>query len=83
MRLKTRVLLIVLLYVIFIVTLPQKRKILGAFGCGAFENNPDVVARAYKVALNEFPKVFKKITFAVYCSPKDSRNYEAFHNVLG
>lgn len=57
--------------------------VLGAFGCGAFQNDPSVVARAYKVALEEFPKVFNKIEFAVYCSPRDQRNYEEFHKVLG
>ncbi len=35
--------------------------VLGAFGCGVFRNDPEVVARAYKVALEEFPKLFKKI----------------------
>ena len=54
--------------------------VLGAFGCGAFENDPEVVAKAYKTALDVFPKVFSKIEFAVYCGPKDSRNYEAFVN---
>ena len=57
--------------------------VLGAFGCGAFQNDPEVVARAYKVAIGEFPKVFKKIEFAVYCSPKDRKNYETFSRVLG
>ena len=57
--------------------------VLGAFGCGAFRNDPEVVARAYKTALAEFPKVFKKIEFAVYCFPGDSRNYDVFHRVLG
>ena len=57
--------------------------ILGAFGCGAFENDPMTVARAYKVALEEFPKVFKRIEFAVYCSPYDETNYEVFKEVLG
>ena len=56
--------------------------VLGAFGCGAFENNPEVVARAYKTALQEFPKVFDRIEFAVYCSPKSSRNYEVFNREL-
>ena len=57
--------------------------ILGAFGCGAFENDPYVVARAYKVALEEFPKVFKTIEFAIYSSPNNQRNYEAFCRVFG
>ena len=57
--------------------------VLGAFGCGAFRNDPEVVARAYKTALEEFPKVFKKIEFAVYCSPADTKNYETFSRVLG
>ena len=52
--------------------------VLGAFGCGAFQNNPEVVARAYKVAIQEFPKVFKKIEFAVYCPPGSSVNYDVF-----
>ena len=52
--------------------------VLGAFGCGAFRNNPEVVARAYKVALQNFPNVFKKIEFAVYCTPREEKNYKAF-----
>lgn len=52
--------------------------VLGAFGCGAFQNNPEIVARAYKIALQEFPKVFKRIEFAVYCSPNDETNYQVF-----
>ncbi len=57
--------------------------VLGAFGCGAFQNDPEVVARAYKTALQEFPKVFKQIEFAVYCPPSGSRNYDLFKKVLG
>lgn len=56
--------------------------VLGAFGCGAFQNDPEVVARAYKTVLQEFPKVFKQIEFAVYCPPGGSRNYEVFKRVL-
>lgn len=56
--------------------------VLGAFGCGAFRNDPEVVARAYKTALQEFPKVFRKIEFAVYCPPGYSRNYDIFKRVL-
>ena len=57
--------------------------VLGAFGCGAFQNNPEVVARAYKTAIEEFPNAFKKIEFAVFCSPRDSKNYEVFNRILG
>ena len=56
--------------------------VLGAFGCGAFQNNPEVVARAYKVALDEFPNVFRRIEFAVYCSPKDDTNYQVFNRIF-
>lgn len=56
--------------------------VLGAFGCGAFENDPQVVAKAYKVALDVFPKVFRKVTFAIYCTPRDSANYTAFASEL-
>lgn len=57
--------------------------VLGAFGCGAFRNNPEVVAKAYKAALQIFPKVFDQIEFAVYCPPDRSENYDAFRNILG
>ena len=54
--------------------------VLGAFGCGAFKNNPKVVAKAYKTALEVFPNVFERITFAVYCDQYHTINYEAFKN---
>ncbi len=57
--------------------------VLGAFGCGAFQNDPEVVARAYKTAITEFPKVFDRIEFAVYCPPGNSTNYDVFSRVLG
>ena len=55
----------------------------GAFGCGAFQNNPDVVAKAYKEVVQKFTGYFQEIVFAVYCSPKDSgQNYIAFNKIL-
>ena len=57
--------------------------VLGAFGCGAFENPPAVVAKAFKQALEEFPKVFEKVEFAVYCVPGRSENYDVFKRVMG
>ncbi len=56
--------------------------VLGAFGCGAFRNDPEVVARAYMTALQEFPKVFQQIEFAVYCPPGNRGNYDVFKRVL-
>ena len=56
--------------------------VLGAFGCGAFQNNPEIVARAYKEILPEFKGTFRKIEFAVYCTPRDSRNFDVFRRIL-
>lgn len=57
--------------------------ILGAFGCGAFLNNPSVVARAAKNVIGKYRYAFKTIEFAVYCSPQDERNYLTFSKMLG
>ena len=56
--------------------------VLGAFGCGAFKNDPSVVARAYRTALSEFPKVFDRVEFAVYCRPDEETNYNAFNKAF-
>lgn len=56
--------------------------ILGAFGCGAFCNDPHIVAQAYKNVLPEFQDYFQTIEFAVYCRPKDSINFDAFNAIL-
>ena len=52
--------------------------ILGAFGCDAFSNNPDVVARVMAELAQEYSRAFKVIEFAVYCPPYDESNYFAF-----
>lgn len=57
--------------------------ILGAFGCGAFKNPPEVVARAMKKVVQEFRNYFEVIEFAVYCSPRDEQNYTIFKRILG
>ena len=56
--------------------------ILGAFGCGAFQNDPYVVARAYNDVLAEFSHHFRTIEFAVYCRPYDDSNYRAFKEII-
>ena len=54
----------------------------GAFGCGAFQNDPQVVARAYNDVLAEFSHHFRTIEFAVYCRPHDDSNYHAFKEII-
>ena len=56
--------------------------ILGAFGCGAFRNSPEVVARAASEVLRDYLYAFKNIEFAVYCPPQDDTNYRTFSRVL-
>jgi uncharacterized protein (TIGR02452 family) len=51
--------------------------ILGAFGCGAFENEPDVVAKAFHENLPEFANYFETIEFAV-AGPTNNKNLRAF-----
>lgn len=56
--------------------------VLGAFGCGAFQNKPEIVAQAYRSVLEEYKDYFRVIEFAVYCTPRDSANYDAFRRIL-
>lgn len=56
--------------------------ILGAFGCGAFENDPDIVAYAYSQVIREYADYFKRIEFAVYCRKYETYNYDAFSAVI-
>ena len=55
--------------------------ILGAFGCGAFKNNPEVVAKAYRDTLPKYIHNFKVIDFAVI-DGKYTNNYEIFKKIL-
>ena len=52
--------------------------VLGAFGCGAFQNDPNVVARAYAAAIGEYRNRFDMIEFAIYCRDWETENYNAF-----
>lgn len=56
--------------------------ILGAFGCGAFRNNPEVVALANKNVIKDYMYAFKNIEYAIYCGRGDDRNYRIFDRVL-
>jgi uncharacterized protein (TIGR02452 family) len=55
--------------------------VLGAFGCGAFKNNPEVVAKAYKDVIPEYINNFKVIDFAII-DGKYTNNYEIFKKAL-
>lgn len=56
--------------------------ILGAFGCGAFCNEPQVVATAAANVVRDYMYAFKNIEFAVYCRSSDDSNYRVFNSVL-
>ena len=56
--------------------------VLGAFGCGAFMNDPKVVAKAYRNVLDEYRKHFVLVEFAIYCRNYETDNYDAFKSLL-
>lgn len=56
--------------------------ILGAFGCGAFMNDPAIVAKAAKAVTEKYLYAFKNIEFAIYCSPFYTKNYDEFSEKL-
>lgn len=56
--------------------------VLGAFGCGAFKNDPNIVAQAYKDLMHEYSKYFDEIEFAIYCREYDKENYYIFNDIL-
>lgn len=56
--------------------------VLGAFGCGAFKNDPAIVAQAYANILPEYLHHFRTIEFAIYCRPHEDSNYRAFKEII-
>ncbi|MCR5723581.1 MAG: TIGR02452 family protein [Treponema sp.] len=56
--------------------------VLGAFGCGAFRNSPQVVASVLMNLSRQYRHAFKVIEFAVYCPPFDDTNYRVFMEAL-
>lgn len=56
--------------------------IVGAFGCGAFRNPPEIVAQAWKNVLSSITLPINVVEFAIYCPSEDKRNYNVFKQVL-
>lgn len=58
--------------------------VLGALGCGAFQNPPGEVARIYKAILEEpeWAGVFQSIVFAVLDVKKGEGNFKIFQEEL-
>lgn len=55
--------------------------ILGAWGCGAFGNDPEMVSKAFMLALSKVP-YFEHVTFAVYDIREPFIIYETFKEVF-
>lgn len=58
--------------------------ILGAWGCGAFYNNPKSVASYFKQVLLEegYGQYFDEVCFAIY-GPENGKNVSSFQNCFG
>lgn len=52
--------------------------ILGAFGCGAFGNDPEIVAPALNAAVRAYRRHFRIIEFPVFCRGGNDANFHAF-----
>lgn len=57
--------------------------ILGAFGCGAFRNPPDVVADVFRQVTGEYIRQFETIEYAVFHTDRETENHQAFRRVFG
>jgi uncharacterized protein (TIGR02452 family) len=56
--------------------------ILGAFGCGAFRNPPQIVAKVFNTVMQDYLCCFDTIEYAVYHTEREIENYEAFKRMV-
>ena len=58
--------------------------VLGAFGCGAFNNPPELVADVFRELLLEkgYFRFFRKIVFAIKKNDSANTNLETFRRVI-
>ena len=59
-----------------------RHAILGAFGCGAFNNPPLKVAALYKEYLIQYKDDFDVIAFPIYFAGNGRENYASFRKIL-
>jgi uncharacterized protein (TIGR02452 family) len=62
-----------------------RRLVLGAWGCGVFQNTPETVAALFRGWLTDntsVARIFEHVTFAVYDNSKDRATLEAFRTVF-
>jgi hypothetical protein len=60
----------------------QTHVILGAWGCGAFRNDPNVISRIYAEEIEKRAKCFKHILFPVIDIGIKKNNFEIFNTML-
>lgn len=63
----------------------NKNLILGAYGCGVFRNDPNLISDYWKELLYEenFVSYFDNIVFAVFDNSKDQKCFRAFKKLAG
>ncbi len=56
--------------------------ILGAFGCGAFRNPPEIVAKVFNTVMQDYLSYFDTIEYAVFHTEREVANFEAFKSII-
>ena len=56
--------------------------VLGAFGCGAFRNPPEIVAKVFRNVMQDYLSYFETIEYAVYHTEREIANFEAFSRTM-
>lgn len=58
--------------------------ILGAWGCGVFQNEPSSIAKMFNELLeNEFKNSFERVIFAIYDRTQTKKVYKSFADIFG